>query len=158
MNRVRGRKSWRRRRSGMRLKRRRGDRSTEKRPNTRRRSKKRRSRKPKLSCTIRATVFEAYMWVLHHHVIHERCIQGHDGLLPLPPPPPQSALLLAEVLKEREAQIDLKHRIRNTNRDVEKRFLDEVKSREDEARRQEEERALQRKMEIQAVAQDLTKQ
>lgn len=75
-----------------------------------------------------------------------------------PPPPPQSALLLAEVLKEREAQIDLKQRIRNANRDVEKRFLDVVKSREDEAQRQEEERVLQRKMAIQAVAQDLRKQ
>lgn len=103
-------------------------------------------------------MFEAYTWVLHHHVTHERCVQGHDGLLPLPPPPPQSALLLAEVLKEREAQVDLKHRIRNTNRDVEKRLLDEMKSREDEARRQEEEGVLQRKMEIQAVAQDLRKQ
>lgn len=74
------------------------------------------------------------------------------------PPPPQSALLLTEVLKEREAQIELKQRVRNTNRDVEKRFLDVMKSREDEAQRQEEERVLQRKMEIQAVAQDLRKQ
>lgn len=76
----------------------------------------------------------------------------------LSPPPPQSALLLAEVLKEREAQIELKQRIRNTNRDVEKHFLDVMKSREDEAQRQQEERVLQRKMEIQAVAQDLRKQ
>lgn len=74
------------------------------------------------------------------------------------PPPPQSALLLAEVLKEREAQIDLKQSISNTKRDVEKRFLDVMKSREDEAQRQEEERVLQRKTEIQAVAQDLRKQ
>lgn len=73
-------------------------------------------------------------------------------------PPPQSALLLAEVLKEREAQIDMKQRIRNTNRDVEKRFLDVMKSREDEAQRQEEERVLQRRKEIQAVARDLRKQ
>lgn len=74
------------------------------------------------------------------------------------PSPPQSALLLAEVLKEREAQIDLKQRVRNTNRDVEKHFLDVMKGREDEAQRQEEERVLQRKMEIQAVAQNLRKQ
>lgn len=74
------------------------------------------------------------------------------------PLPPQSALLLAEVLKEREAQIDLKQSISNTKRDVEKRFLDVMKSREDEAQRQEEERVLQRKTEIQAVAQDLRKQ
>lgn len=96
------------------------------------------------------------MWVLRHNVIHQRRVQGRDTS-PLPPPP-QSALLLAEVLKEREAQIDLKQRIRNTNRDVEKRFLAVMKSREDEAQRQEEERVLQRKMEVQAVAQDLKKQ
>ncbi|TNN03036.1 hypothetical protein fugu_000065 [Takifugu bimaculatus] len=69
-----------------------------------------------------------------------------------------SALLLTEVLKEREAQIDLKERIKNTTRDVEKQFLDVMKTREDEAQRQEEERALQRKMVTQAVAEDLRKQ
>ncbi|XP_029703249.1 coiled-coil domain-containing protein 173 [Takifugu rubripes] len=69
-----------------------------------------------------------------------------------------SALLLTEVLKEREAQIDLKERIKNTTRDVEKQFLEAMKTREDEAQRQEEERALQRKMVTQAVAEDLRKQ
>lgn len=62
------------------------------------------------------------------------------------------------MLKEREAQIDLKERIKNTNRDVEKHFLDVMKTREDDAQRQEEERALQRKMVTQAVAEDLRKQ
>lgn len=62
------------------------------------------------------------------------------------------------MLKEREAQIDLKERIKNTTRDAEKQFLGVMKTREDEAQRQEEERALQRKRVTQAVAEDLRKQ
>lgn len=143
----------------MRLRRRRRSRLTEKRPNIRRRSEKRRSRKPKRSCTTRATKSEAYTWVSHHSATLSDAFRVMTGCYRCPSLPPlQSALLLAEVLKEREAQIDLKQRIRNTNRDVEKRFLDVMKSREDEAERQEEERVLQRKMEIQAVSQDLRKQ
>lgn len=72
--------------------------------------------------------------------------------------PLQSALLLTEVLKEREAQIDLKQRVRSTTREVEKHLLDVVKSREEDAQRQEEERERQRRMEVQAVAEDLRKQ
>lgn len=141
----------------MRLKKRRGNRSTKRRPNIRRRSEKRRSRKPKLSCTTRATTLEAYMWVWHHAVTHERCVWGRDLVLLLPPPP-QSALLLTEVLKERKAQVDLKERIKNTTRDVDKQFLDVMKTREAEAQRREEERALQRNMVTQTVAEDLRKQ
>lgn len=72
--------------------------------------------------------------------------------------PLQSALLLTEVLKEREAQIHLKQRVKSTTREVEKRLLDVVKSREEDAQRQEEERERQRRMEVQAVAEDLRKQ
>ncbi|XP_029315206.1 coiled-coil domain-containing protein 173 [Cottoperca gobio] len=68
------------------------------------------------------------------------------------------ALLLTEVLKEREAQTELKQRIKRTSKDVEKIFLDTVKTREDEALRQEQEKALQKKLERQAVAEELKNQ
>lgn len=96
------------------------------------------------------------MWVALHTAARGRRVRGRD--LVLLPSPKQSALLLTEVLKEREAQIDLKERMRNATKDVEKQFLDVMKSREDEEQWREEERALQRKMEIQAVAEDLRKQ
>lgn len=96
------------------------------------------------------------MWVAPHTAARGRRVRGRD--LVLLPSPKQSALLLTEVLKEREAQIDLKERMRNATKDVEKQFLDVMKSREDEEQWREEERALQRKMEIQAVAEDLRKQ
>lgn len=67
----------------------------------------------------------------------------------------QSALLLTEVLKEREAQIELKQRIKSASKDVDKDFLDMWKTRDDYAARQEEERALQRKQERQAITEDL---
>lgn len=96
------------------------------------------------------------MWVAPHTVPRERRVRGRELVLLLSPK--QSALLLTEVLKEREAQIDLKERMRNATKDVEKQFLDTMKSREDEEQWREEERALQRKMEIQAVAENLRKQ
>ncbi|XP_054471948.1 cilia- and flagella- associated protein 210 [Anoplopoma fimbria] len=68
------------------------------------------------------------------------------------------ALLLTEVLKERETQIELKQRIKNASKDVDKEFLDSIKTREDEASRQEQEKALQRKLGRQAVAEDLKNQ
>lgn len=71
---------------------------------------------------------------------------------------PQRALLLTEVLKEREAQIELKQRIRGTSKDADKEFMDMAKTREDEALRQEQEKALQKKLERQAVAEDLKNQ
>ncbi|GAA6231206.1 coiled-coil domain-containing protein 173 isoform X2 [Lates japonicus] len=68
------------------------------------------------------------------------------------------ALLLTEVLKEREAQIELKQRIKSATKDVNKVFMDVAKARDDEALRLEQEKALQRKLERQAVAEDLKNQ
>ncbi|TDH06906.1 hypothetical protein EPR50_G00118320 [Perca flavescens] len=68
------------------------------------------------------------------------------------------ALLLTEVLKEREAQIELRKRIKSASKDVDKEFLNMVESREDEALRQEQEKALQKKLERQAVAEQLKNQ
>uniref|UniRef100_A0A3Q3BA44 Cilia and flagella associated protein 210 n=1 Tax=Kryptolebias marmoratus TaxID=37003 RepID=A0A3Q3BA44_KRYMA len=67
----------------------------------------------------------------------------------------QSALLLTEVLKEREAQIELKRRIESASKDVDTKFLEAAKTREDEALKQEQEKALQRRLQRQAAAEDL---
>ncbi|KAM3861978.1 cilia- and flagella- associated protein 210 [Diretmus argenteus] len=69
-----------------------------------------------------------------------------------------SALLLTEVLKERDAQIELKRRIQATSKDGDKDFAEVVKAREDEALRQEQQKALEEKLERKAVAEDLAKQ
>uniref|UniRef100_A0A3Q3AXX0 Cilia and flagella associated protein 210 n=1 Tax=Kryptolebias marmoratus TaxID=37003 RepID=A0A3Q3AXX0_KRYMA len=66
-----------------------------------------------------------------------------------------SALLLTEVLKEREAQIELKRRIESASKDVDTKFLEAAKTREDEALKQEQEKALQRRLQRQAAAEDL---
>lgn len=71
---------------------------------------------------------------------------------------PQRALLLTEVMKEREAQIELKQQIKNMSKDVEKNFTDVLKARQDEALRKEEEETLEKKMESQAVAECLRQQ
>ncbi|XP_065818447.1 cilia- and flagella- associated protein 210 [Labrus bergylta] len=68
------------------------------------------------------------------------------------------ALLLTEVLKEREAQIELKQRIQSASKDVEKHYIDVVMIREDEAKRKDQEKALEKKLEKQAVAEDLKTQ
>ncbi|KAK2906101.1 hypothetical protein Q8A73_010044 [Channa argus] len=68
------------------------------------------------------------------------------------------ALLLTEVLTEREAQIELKRRMKSASKDVDKDFMIMVKTREDEALTQEQEKALQKKLERQAVAEELKKQ
>ncbi|XP_034740944.1 coiled-coil domain-containing protein 173 isoform X2 [Etheostoma cragini] len=68
------------------------------------------------------------------------------------------ALLLTEVLKEREAQIELRKRIKSASKDVDKEFLNMVGSREEEALRKEQEKALQKKLERQAVAEQLKEQ
>ncbi|KAE8299331.1 Coiled-coil domain-containing protein 173 [Larimichthys crocea] len=65
------------------------------------------------------------------------------------------ALLLTEVLKERDAQIELKQRIKDSYKDVDKDITDMMKTKEDEALRQEQEKALQKKLERHAVAEDL---
>ncbi|XP_076603195.1 cilia- and flagella- associated protein 210 isoform X2 [Chaetodon auriga] len=69
-----------------------------------------------------------------------------------------SALLLTEVLKEREAQIELKQRIKSAWKDVDKDFLDMVKAREDDALKQEQEKAHREKLKKQAVAEDVKHQ
>uniref|UniRef100_A0A3Q0RX88 Cilia and flagella associated protein 210 n=1 Tax=Amphilophus citrinellus TaxID=61819 RepID=A0A3Q0RX88_AMPCI len=69
-----------------------------------------------------------------------------------------SALLLTEVLKERDAQIELKQRRTSASKDVDKEFLDMVKTREDEALKQAQEMALQRKLVRQVAAEDLRSQ
>lgn len=68
---------------------------------------------------------------------------------------PQRALLLTEVLKERDAQIELKQRIKDSYKDVDKDITDMMKTKEDEALRREQEKALQKKLERHAVAEDL---
>ena len=66
--------------------------------------------------------------------------------------------MLAEVLKEREAQIELKKRMQSASKDVDRHLIDMMKTREDEALRREQEKSLQKKLERQAVAEDLKKQ
>lgn len=66
--------------------------------------------------------------------------------------------MLTEVLKEREAQIELKQRIKSASKDVDKEFMHISKTREDEALRREQEKAHQKKLERQAVAENLKKQ
>ncbi|KAI9530154.1 hypothetical protein NQZ68_004171 [Dissostichus eleginoides] len=68
------------------------------------------------------------------------------------------ALVLTEVLKEREAQIELKQKITSASKDVDKEFLDLEKNDIDEALRQEQEKALRKKLEGQAVVGDLKNQ
>ncbi|XP_047198630.1 protein CFAP210 [Hippoglossus stenolepis] len=67
-----------------------------------------------------------------------------------------SALLMTEVLKEREAQIELKKRC--ASKDVENEFMNLAESRKDEALREEEEKAVQRKLKQLAFAEELEKQ
>lgn len=73
-------------------------------------------------------------------------------------PLPQRALRLTEVLEEREAQIKLKQKIKSASKDVDKKFLDLEKTDIDEALRQEQEKALRKKLEGQAVVRDLKNQ
>jgi len=80
---------------------------------------------------------------------------GDNKWLPLLP---QRALLVTEVLTEREAQIELKERIKKASKDVDKELLDTMKTREDEASRKEEEKVLQKKLRAQALAEDLQEQ
>ncbi|XP_061548003.1 cilia- and flagella- associated protein 210 [Phycodurus eques] len=68
------------------------------------------------------------------------------------------ALLLTEVLKEREAQIELKQRRKSASKDLDKEFMQKVKAREDEALKKEQERAQQKRQASKAFAQELQKQ
>lgn len=71
---------------------------------------------------------------------------------------PQCALLHTEVLKEREAQTELKQRMKSATKDVEKKFLETLRSRDTEALRKEREKAEQKKLERHAAAEDLKNQ
>ncbi|XP_052004775.1 cilia- and flagella- associated protein 210 [Xyrauchen texanus] len=69
-----------------------------------------------------------------------------------------SALMLAEVLKEREAQIELKHWKQNTSKDVDREVLAAMARRDEQALQQEQQKALQRKQEQLAIAESLKNQ
>ncbi|XP_037096347.1 coiled-coil domain-containing protein 173 [Syngnathus acus] len=68
------------------------------------------------------------------------------------------ALLLTEVLKEREAQIKLKQSRKNTSEDLEKEYIQMVKTRDDEALQKEQERTQKKKEECKVFAEELDKQ
>ncbi|MED6238727.1 hypothetical protein ATANTOWER_028409 [Ataeniobius toweri] len=68
------------------------------------------------------------------------------------------ALLHTEVLKEREAQIELKQRMKSARKEVDKKFLEIITTRENEALRKEREKAVQKKLERQAATEDLKNQ
>lgn len=70
----------------------------------------------------------------------------------------QSALLLTEVLKEREAQIELKQQTKSATKKVEKEILEKIKTREDEAMKQQEEKTLQKRRERRVFVEDLKNQ
>lgn len=72
--------------------------------------------------------------------------------------PPQRALLHTEVLKEREAQTELKQRMKSATKDMDKKFLEIMTTTNSEALRKEQEKAVQKKLERQTVAEDLKNQ
>lgn len=76
--------------------------------------------------------------------------EGNDA-----PRPPQGALMLSEVLKEREAQVELKQRIQGARRDVDKLLTDMQKQKDQEATQREKETEQQKKLERRAIAEGL---
>ncbi|XP_077071483.1 cilia- and flagella- associated protein 210 [Siphateles boraxobius] len=66
-----------------------------------------------------------------------------------------SALMLAEVLKEREAQIELKRMKQNASKDVDRDILAKMARREQQAVQQEQQKALQRKQDQLAISESL---
>ncbi|KAG1945097.1 coiled-coil domain-containing protein 173 [Pimephales promelas] len=66
-----------------------------------------------------------------------------------------SALMLAEVLKEREAQIELKRLKQNASKDIDRDILAKMACREERAVQQEQEKALQRKQDQLAISESL---
>uniref|UniRef100_A0A3Q2ZLD1 Cilia and flagella associated protein 210 n=1 Tax=Hippocampus comes TaxID=109280 RepID=A0A3Q2ZLD1_HIPCM len=68
------------------------------------------------------------------------------------------ALLLTEVLKEREAQIELKQRKKSAFKDLDEEHMQMLKAREDEALTKEQERTQQKKQESKAFAEELMKE
>ncbi|XP_030642515.1 coiled-coil domain-containing protein 173 [Chanos chanos] len=69
-----------------------------------------------------------------------------------------SALLLTEVLKEREAQIELKQKIKKASKDVDKEIMETLAHKEEESLKQEQEKALQRRKEREALSESLKQQ
>lgn len=72
--------------------------------------------------------------------------------------PPQRALQHTEVLKGREAQTELKQRMKSATKDMDKKFLEIMTTTNSEALRKEQEKAVQKKLERQTVAEDLKNQ
>lgn len=70
----------------------------------------------------------------------------------------QSALLLTEVLKEREAQVELKRRIREASHDTDKEIMATLKRQDEKALQQEMEREQRRKQDFEATVQGLMQQ
>ncbi|KAI7808514.1 cilia- and flagella- associated protein 210 isoform X1 [Triplophysa rosa] len=68
------------------------------------------------------------------------------------------ALLLAEVLKERETQIELKHRQQKASKDLDKDILAVMANRDEQTLQEEQQKSLQRKQEQLAVAESLKQQ
>uniref|UniRef100_A0A8C7ZWX7 Cilia and flagella associated protein 210 n=1 Tax=Oryzias sinensis TaxID=183150 RepID=A0A8C7ZWX7_9TELE len=68
------------------------------------------------------------------------------------------ALLLTEVLKEREAQMELKQQTKSATERWEKEILEKIKTREDEAMKQQEEKTQKKRLERMAFAEDLKNQ
>ena len=66
--------------------------------------------------------------------------------------------MLTEVLKEREAQIELKQRKLEQSKDVDREAVVITKHKDKEASKQEMEKAVRRKLESQAVAEALKQQ
>ncbi|KAF4108746.1 cilia- and flagella- associated protein 210 [Onychostoma macrolepis] len=69
-----------------------------------------------------------------------------------------SALLLAEVLKEREAQIELKRMKQNASKDLDREILAEMACREEQTLQQDQQKALQRKRDQLAAAESVKQQ
>ncbi|XP_055072333.1 cilia- and flagella- associated protein 210 [Misgurnus anguillicaudatus] len=68
------------------------------------------------------------------------------------------ALLLAEVLKEREAQIELKQRKQNASKHIDKEILAVMASRDEQAIQQEEQKVLQKKQDQVVISESLQRQ
>ncbi|KAI1898177.1 hypothetical protein AGOR_G00069660 [Albula goreensis] len=69
-----------------------------------------------------------------------------------------SALLLAEVLKEREAQIELKLKKQSASKDVDRNIIAQLKLKDEEGMEEERQKGLRRKQENEAIAEDLKQQ
>lgn len=63
--------------------------------------------------------------------------------------------MLAEVLKEREAQIELRRMKQNASKDVDRDILAKMACREEQAVQQEQQKALQRKQDQLAISESL---